>query len=142
MQAVDSARALLDERQRPARHRCPRRDGGPFRTEDGRPVAGRVARLHETPFNETDRALLEAVTVAGGQALERIWAYEARNRSAKEQAALRPGGEVDGALARARGRHADGVRGGGRALDCDTVARSLGDEVEGYVVVGAGRAAR
>src|SRR5882724_8321285 len=58
----------------------------PFRTEDGRPVVVIVARLHPSPFNETDRAMLEAVTVASGQALERIWAFEARDRSAKEQA--------------------------------------------------------
>lgn len=60
----------------------------PFRTEDGRPIVTLLARMHPTPFNETDRAMLEAVAVAAGQATERIWAYEARNRSAREQAAL------------------------------------------------------
>src|SRR3954447_7164791 len=108
----------------------------PFHTEDGRPVVVIVARLHETPFNETDRAMLEAVTVAAGQALERIWAYEARNRSAKEQAALLRAaksmgrslefGEVMNTLAEEVGR----------ALDSDSVACSLGDEVDGYVMMG------
>jgi diguanylate cyclase (GGDEF)-like protein len=109
----------------------------PFRTEDGRAVLVGVARLHEAPFDEADRALVEAVTIAAGQALERIWAYEARNRSAKEQAALvRAAKSMSRSLevAEVLQTLCAEVR---RGLDCDTVAAALGDEVDGYVVVGA-----
>jgi diguanylate cyclase (GGDEF)-like protein len=108
----------------------------PFHTEDGRPVVVVVARLHEAPFNETDRAMLEAVTVAGGQALERIWAYEARNRSAKEQAALLRAAKSMGSsleFGHLMNTVAEEVS---RALDSDAVICALGDEVDGYVVMG------
>jgi diguanylate cyclase (GGDEF)-like protein len=108
----------------------------PFRTEDGRTVLVVVGRLHESPFDDTDRALLEAVTLAAGQALERIWAYEARNRTVKEQAALVRAAKSMGRSLEIREvlkTLSEEVR---RALDCDSVATALGDEVDGYVVVG------
>ena len=108
----------------------------PFHTADGRPVGVVVARMHQTPFSETDRAMLEAVTVAGGQALERIWAYEARNRSAKEQAALLRAAKSMGSsleFGEVMNTVAEEV---GKALDSDSVACALGDEVDGYVVMG------
>jgi diguanylate cyclase (GGDEF)-like protein len=108
----------------------------PFETADGRRAVVGVARLHHAPFDETDRALVEAVTLAAGQALERIWAYEARNRTAKEQAALvraakSMGGslEIDEVL---RTLCEEICRG----LECDTVGAALGDEVDGYVITG------
>jgi diguanylate cyclase (GGDEF)-like protein len=108
----------------------------PFETKDGRSVVVFVARMHEKPFDETDRAMLEAVTVAAGQAMERIWAYEARNRSAKEQAALlRAAKSMGGSLEFSEVLHtvAEEVR---KALDCDVVDCGLGDEVDGYVLMG------
>jgi diguanylate cyclase (GGDEF)-like protein len=108
----------------------------PFETEDGRRAVVGVARLHDAPFDETDRALVEAVTLAAGQALERIWAYEARNRTAKEQAALvraakSMGGslEIDEVLETLCEQIS-------RGLECDTVGAALGDEVDGYVIKG------
>ncbi len=108
----------------------------PFRTADGRPVVVVVARMHRTPFNETDRAMLEAVTVAGGQALERIWAYEARNRSAKEQAALLRAAKSMGSSLEFEDIMQTAAEEVGRALDSDSVGCSLGDEVDGYLVIG------
>jgi diguanylate cyclase (GGDEF)-like protein len=108
----------------------------PFRTADGRKVLVVVARLHEVPFSETDRAMLEAVTVAAGQAMERIWAYEARNRSAKEQAALLRAAKSMGSsleLGDVLNTVAEEI---GRALDSDTVDCCIGDEVDGYVLIG------
>jgi diguanylate cyclase (GGDEF)-like protein len=108
----------------------------PFETEDGRSVVVLVARMHESPFEETDRAMLEAVTVAAGQAMERIWAYEARNRSAKEQSALlRAAKSMGGSLefSDVLNTVAEEVR---SALDCEVVDCGLGDEVDGYVVMG------
>jgi diguanylate cyclase (GGDEF)-like protein len=108
----------------------------PFQTEDGRPVLVVVARLHPTPFNETDRAMLEAVTVAAGQALERIWAYEARNRSAKEQAALLRAAKSMGSSLEFGDLMSTVAEEIGRALDSDSVVCALGDEVDGYLVMG------
>jgi diguanylate cyclase (GGDEF)-like protein len=108
----------------------------PFRTEGGRPVVVLVARLHPNPFNETDRAMLEAVTVAAGQALDRIWAYEARNRSAKEQAALLRAAKSMGSSLEFEDLMNTVAEEVCRALDADTVACALGDEADGYVVMG------
>jgi diguanylate cyclase (GGDEF)-like protein len=108
----------------------------PFRTEDGRNVLVGVGRMNELPFNESDRAMLEAVTVAAGQATERIWAYEARNRSAKEQAALLRAAKSMGSsleFGEVLNTVAEEVA---RALDSDTVDCGLGDEVDGYVLMG------
>jgi diguanylate cyclase (GGDEF)-like protein len=108
----------------------------PFRTEDRRTVLVGIARVHGTPFDETDRAMLEAVTVAAGQALERIWAYEARNRSAKEQSALLRAAKKMGSsleFGEVLNTVAEEV---GRALEADTVGCALGDEVSGYVAMG------
>ena len=108
----------------------------PFSTEAGRPVVVLVARLHPSAFNETDRAMLEAVTVAAGQALDRIWAYEARNRSVKQQAALLRAAKSMGSsleFERLMNTVAAEVS---SALDSDTVACALGDEADGYVVMG------
>jgi diguanylate cyclase (GGDEF)-like protein len=108
----------------------------PFRTDDGRVALVGVARLHEPAFDETDRALVEAVTVAVGQGLERIWVYEARNRAAKEQAAL-----VRAAKSMSRSLETREVLNtlcaeAEQALDCDTIAALLGDEVDGYEAMG------
>jgi diguanylate cyclase (GGDEF)-like protein len=108
----------------------------PFRTEGGRPVVVVVARLHPNPFNETDRAMLEAVTVAAGQALDRIWAYEARNRSAKEQAALLRAAKSMGSSLEFEALMNIVAAEVCSALDSDTVACALGDEIDGYVVMG------
>ncbi len=108
----------------------------PFRTEDGRPVVVVVARLHPSAFNETDRAMLEAVTVAAGQALDRIWAYEARNRSVKEQAALLRAAKLMGSSLELEDLMQTMAEEVGRALDSNSVACSLGDEVDGYLVMG------
>jgi diguanylate cyclase (GGDEF)-like protein len=108
----------------------------PFRTEDGHSVVVVVARLHPSPFNETDRAMLEAVSVAAGQALERIWAYEARNRSAKQQAALLRAAKSMGSSLEFEDLMNTVAAEVFSALDSDTVACTLGDEARGYVVMG------
>ena len=108
----------------------------PFVTEDGRTVLVAVARMHEIPFNETDRAMIEAVTVAAGQATERIWAYEARNRSAKAQSALLRAAKSMGTsleFGEVLNKVAEEVA---KALDGDVVDCGLGDEVDGYVLMG------
>ena len=107
----------------------------PFRTEAGRPVIVLVARLHPTPFTETDRAMLEAVTVAVGQALDRIWAYEARNRSAKEQAALLRAAKSMGSSLEFEALMDIVAAEVCSAMDSDTVTCALGDEGDGYVVM-------
>ena len=109
----------------------------PFRTDDGRGVLVGVGRRHERPFEQADRTLLGAVTPAVGQALERIWAYEARDAAAAQQAAL-----VRAAHAMGRSLEigvvlqtlCDECQ---AALRTDTTSVSLGDEVDGYVVQGA-----
>jgi diguanylate cyclase (GGDEF)-like protein len=108
----------------------------PFRSEEGRTVLVVIARFHDIPFGESDRAMLEAVTVAAGQALERIWAYEARNRSAKEQSALLRAAKSMGSsleLGDILNKVAEEV---GRALDSDAVVCALGDQVNGFVIIG------
>ena len=108
----------------------------PFRTDDGRGVLVVVGRLYDQSFDETDRSLVEAVTLAVGQALERIWAYEARDQSAAQQAAL-----VRAAQSLSRSLEISEVlqtlcdETSGRSRT-DTTSVSLGDEVDGYVVVG------
>jgi diguanylate cyclase (GGDEF)-like protein len=109
----------------------------PFRAEDDRTALVGVGRLHDAPFDETDRALVEAVTLASGQALERIWSYEARNRTAKEQAALVRAAKSMGRsleLSEVLSTLCEEVAHG---LECDSVAAALGDEVDGYIVLGA-----
>ena len=109
----------------------------PFRTDDGRGVLVVVGRLYDQSFDETDRSLVEAVTLAVGQALERIWAYEARDQSAAQQSAL-----VRVARSLSRSLEISEVLQtlcdeSQRALRTDTMSVSLGDEVDGYVVIGA-----
>jgi diguanylate cyclase (GGDEF)-like protein len=108
----------------------------PFRAEDGRVALVGVGRLYADEFDATDRSLVEAVTVAVGQALERIWAYEARNRSAAQQTALvRAAKSMSSTLeiTDVLQTLCDEVT---RAIEADTVATCLGDEVDGYAVVG------
>lgn len=50
-----------------------------FRAADGRRVAIGVGRLYPQAFDATEVALLEAVSVSAGQALERIWAHSERD---------------------------------------------------------------
>jgi HD-GYP domain-containing protein (c-di-GMP phosphodiesterase class II) len=47
--------------------------------QDRRVVIG-VARLDDMPFDEAETALLAGVTTSVGQALERLWAHEERDR--------------------------------------------------------------
>jgi diguanylate cyclase (GGDEF)-like protein/putative nucleotidyltransferase with HDIG domain len=109
----------------------------PFETNDGRVALFGVARLHDEPFDEPEGALLEALTLAAGQGLERVWAYEARDRSANEQAALvRASKSMGRSLETADILQTLSLE-SQRALECDSVAAVLGDEVDGYVVVGA-----
>ncbi len=109
----------------------------PFETNDGRMALVGAARMHDAPFDEPEEALLEALTVAAGQGLERIWAYEARNRSANEQAALvRASKSMGGSLEIADILQTLCLE-SQRALESDSVAALLGDEVDGYVAVGA-----
>ncbi len=106
----------------------------PFRTEGGRGLVVGVVRLHERSFDEEDRSLVEDVTLAVGRAFERIWAHEERERRAEEQAALvRAAKSLGGSLETdlLLGSLTEEVR---RALNCDAVTASIGDEVEGYVV--------
>src|SRR4029079_8046034 len=108
----------------------------PFRTEDHRSMLVCVARRHETSFTEAERAMLEAVTVAAGQALDRIWAYEARNRSAKEQSALvRAAKKMGSSLEVGEVLNNVAVE-VARALEADAVGCAMGDEVGGYVMIG------
>jgi diguanylate cyclase (GGDEF)-like protein len=108
----------------------------PFETEDGRVVLVGVGRLHTSLFSEADRAMLEAVTVAAGQALERIWAYEDRNRKAKEQGALVRAAKSMGSLLEVGPVLQTVSTEVARALEADTVATAVGDEIDGYVVMG------
>jgi diguanylate cyclase (GGDEF)-like protein len=105
----------------------------PFRSNDGRGVLVGVGRLYDQPFDQADRSLVEAVTLAVGQALERIWAYEARDRAAEQQAALvraaqRMGRSLE--ISEVVKTFCEEVK---RGLGCDTIAVCLGDEVDGYV---------
>lgn len=109
----------------------------PYRTEDGRVVLAGVARIYDLPFDDGDRSLVEAVTVAVGQALERIWAYQSRDRAAAQQTAL-----VRAAKSISRSLEITDVlqtlcTEARSALEMDAVAACLGDEVDGYVALGA-----
>ena len=109
----------------------------PFSSEEGRWALVGVARLYDAGLDETDRSLLEAVTLAVGHALERIWANDARDRAAAQQSALVR-------AAKSMGRSLDTgevmqtlceeVK---EALDCHSVVAAVGNESDGYVTVGA-----
>ena len=108
----------------------------PFRTEDRRSVLVCVGRRHGTAFTEAERAMLEGVTTAAGQALDRIWAYEARQRSAKEQSALVRAAKKMGSsleFGEVLSNFAEEVA---SAFEADAVGCALGDEVDGYVMMG------
>ena len=108
----------------------------PFRTESGRAALVGVARLYKREFDEQDRSLVEAVTLAVGHAFERIWAYEERDRRAEEQNALvRAAKSLGGSLETPQVLEAlcAEVR---RALKSEAVVACLGDEVDGYVATG------
>jgi diguanylate cyclase (GGDEF)-like protein len=109
----------------------------PFETSDGRVALVGVARLHDAAFEESEAALLEALTVAAGQGLERVWAYEARNRSAKEQAAMVRASKSMGRSLEITEILQTLCVESRRALEADSVAALLGDEMDGYVVVGS-----
>jgi diguanylate cyclase (GGDEF)-like protein len=109
----------------------------PFETDDGRVALFGVARLHDAAFHEPEEALLEALTLAAGQGLERVWAYEARNRSANEQAALVRASKSMGRSLETTDILQTLCLESQRALECDTVVALLGDEVDGYAAVGA-----
>jgi diguanylate cyclase (GGDEF)-like protein len=109
----------------------------PFRSNDGRSALVGVARLYPDAFDESDRALIEAVTLAAGQALERIWGYDARNRAAVQQTAL-----VRAAKSMSRSLEISEVlqtlcEEVALGLGCDKISAHLGDEVDGYAAVGA-----
>jgi diguanylate cyclase (GGDEF)-like protein len=108
----------------------------PFETEGGRGALIGVARLYDRSFDEQDRSLVEAVTLAVGHALERIWAYEERDRRVEEQNALvRAAKSLGGSLETSQVLDAlcDEVQ---RALGSGPVVACLGDEVDGYVATG------
>jgi diguanylate cyclase (GGDEF)-like protein len=109
----------------------------PFRSKDGSRALMGIARLRDEPLTEADRALIESVTVALGRALERIWADDARERSAARQTAL-----VRAAKAMGRSLEitevlqtlCDEVY---EALGCRSAIAMLDDNQDGYVAVGA-----
>ena len=109
----------------------------PYRTEDGRLALVGVARLYKLPFDEGDRSLVEAVTLAGGQALERIWAYEARNRTAAQQTSLVRAAKSMGASLEIKDVLHTLCAEVAAALEADNAVSSLGDEADGYVAIGA-----
>jgi putative nucleotidyltransferase with HDIG domain len=51
-----------------------------FEGKEDRHVVIGVARLDDRPFDEAETALLAGVTTSVGQALERLWGYEERER--------------------------------------------------------------
>ena len=109
----------------------------PFHTGDGRRGLVGVGRTYEESFDEADRSLVEAVTLAAGQALDRIWSFEARERGIVQQAALvRAAKSMSRSLETAEVLQTlcDETR---EALSCDTTGASIGDEIDGYTVVGA-----
>lgn len=109
----------------------------PYCSKDGRRALIGIARLRDEPMDEADRALFESVTLAVGHALERIWANDARERSATRQTAL-----VRAAKSMGRSLEITEVL---QTL-CDEVYETLGshnavamldDNQDGYVAVGA-----
>lgn len=107
----------------------------PVRTRSGRVLLTGVARLYEKPFEALEVTLLEAVAESAGHALERIWAFEERDRRSAQQAAL-----VRAAKALNRSLEIDQVLAAlceevAEALEADASATYLGNERDGYTCV-------
>ena len=95
-----------------------------------------VARLYDQPFDAVETALLESVSESAGHALERIWAFEERDRRGAQQAAL-----VRAAKSLNRSLEIEEILSAlceevARALEADKAAAYLGDETDGYTVLG------
>ena len=109
----------------------------PFSAGDGRRGLVAVGRTYDQRFDEADRSLVEAVTLAVAQALDRIWLFEAHERGVVQQSAM-----VRAAKSMSRSLDISEVvqtlcEESRQALDCDSTGASLGDEIDGYVVVGS-----
>ena len=103
----------------------------PWTAEDGRQVVLAVARLYDEPFTDAEVALLEAVTVPIGHALERAWLSAERDLHAARQSALaRAGWSLSGSLVLA-----DVLR----CLAVEVAAALEADEVVVHVMGGDGR---
>lgn len=114
----------------------------PFEAAHGRRVLVGTLRLYDDPFVEGDRSLLEVVTVSAGQALDRIWAFEDRERHARRQTALVRAAKatagsmsVTEVLDRASAEIESSFTGG-------IALGATGDDVDGYRVIAAGPAGR
>ncbi len=108
----------------------------PFRTRGGRPVLVGVARLYDQPFDAIETALLESVSESAGHALERIWAFEERDRRGAQQAAL-----VRAAKSLNRSLEIEEILSAlceevAGALEAEKAAAYLGNEADGYTVLG------
>ena len=108
----------------------------PFRTRGGRRVLIGVARLYDQAFDAVETALLESVSESAGHALERIWAFEERDRRGAQQAAL-----VRAAKSLNRSLEIEEILSAlceevAEALEADKAAAYLGNETDGYTVLG------
>ncbi len=108
----------------------------PFRTRGGRRVLVGVARLYDQAFDTVETALLESVSESAGHALERIWAFEERDRRGAQQAAL-----VRAAKSLNRSLEIEEILSAlceevAQALEADKAAAYLGNETDGYTVLG------
>jgi diguanylate cyclase (GGDEF)-like protein len=108
----------------------------PFRTRGGRTVLVGVARLYDQPFDAIETALLESVSESAGHALERIWAFEERDRRGAQQAAL-----VRAAKSLNRSLEIEEILSAlceevAGALEAEKAAAYLGSEADGYTVLG------
>jgi len=107
----------------------------PVRTRGDRALLVGVARLYEKPFEALETTLLEAVSQSAADALERIWAFEERDRRGAQQAAL-----VRAAKALNRSLEIDEVLTAlceevAEALEADAAAAYLGSDRDGYTCV-------
>lgn len=136
MAMLRASRAVcLDDRGLPGVEACST-VLAPFRTGSGRSVLVGVARLYDQPFDEVEMALLESVSESAGHALERIWAFEERDRRGAQQAAL-----VRAAKSMNRSLEIEEILSAlceevAEALEAKKAAAYLGSEVDGYTVLG------
>jgi diguanylate cyclase (GGDEF)-like protein len=109
----------------------------PFSSREGRRALIGVARLRDEPLSESDRALIESVTLAVGHALERIWADDTRERLAARQTALVRAAKSMGRsleITEVLQTLCDEVH---EALGCRSAVAMLDDNQDGFVAVGA-----
>ncbi len=108
----------------------------PFTDGERRRALVGVARLYEAGLDETDRSLLEAVTLAVGHALERIWANDSRDRVVAQQSSLVRAAKSLGRsldIEEVLQKLCEEVK---LALDCHNVVAAVGNDADGYVTVG------